>query len=279
MSKHLVVAHRRRAPASHVLDAFGVARGSLEALEGGQHMTWRAADLVLKPGIPARLQAWLASVAERVRPAGGVGGGFRFATPAPALDGRWVVGGWTATRWMEGEHRPGELPTLLATSAAFHEAVARGGIEVPVFLRSRTDRWAVADRVAWGEEARPRFASAEARSSLERLAPLMAGRWRGPAPQLIHGDLAANVLVDPSGALPPAVIDLAPYQRPAGLPDAIVVVDAVTWHGVPVETGIGYLAGSPFGCELLARAVAFRLVSEPDHAAAYQPLVDALVGR
>ena len=72
--------------------------GGLLALEGGEGRSWRAGDLVLKPGLDARFVDWLAVVGERVDTAGR----FRLATPVAAPDGRLVVGGWCATTWMAG---------------------------------------------------------------------------------------------------------------------------------------------------------------------------------
>ncbi|MBS2534427.1 hypothetical protein KGQ20_16775 [Catenulispora sp. NF23] len=81
-----------------------------------------------------------------------------------------------------------------------------------------------------------------------------------PAPQLIHGDLTGNVLF--SAGLPPAVIDFSPYWRPAAFGEAIVVGDALIWHGADAglvrdlmsDRGPGFL-------QYVARAVVFRLVT------------------
>lgn len=258
---------RRRPPAAHVLDAFGVDRGALVALDGGQGHTWRADDLVLKPGLDARFVAWLATVGERVEPAGH----FRLATPVAATDGRWVVGGWSATTWMVGDHRPGDVAALLDLSAALHDALRAAAVTWPAFLRARTDRWATADRVAWGEERPARFTSAAVCEVLDNLAPLLQEQWQGSDPQIVHGDLAGNVLFDDDG-LPPAVIDLSPFFRPAAFADAVVIADAMAWHGVSPAVADDF-AAMPSGRQLLARAVAFRVVAGPDEVEAYRPVV------
>ena len=59
--------------------------------------------------------------------------------------------------------------------------------------------------------------------------------------QLIHADLAGNVLF--ADGSPPAVIDFSPLNRPAGLPLAVVAVDALMWH-----------AGAARGCSASSRA-------------------------
>jgi uncharacterized protein (TIGR02569 family) len=258
---------RRRPPAAHVLDAFGVDRGALVALDGGQGHSWRAGDLVLKPGLDPRFVAWLATVGERVEPAGR----FRLATPVPALDGRWVVGGWSATTWMVGDHGPGEVAAILELSAALHDALRTAAVAWPTFLRARTDRWATADRVAWGEERPARFMSAMACEMIASLAPLLQEPWQGPAHQVVHGDLAGNVLFDDDG-LPPAVIDLSPFFRPVAFADAVVIADAIAWHGESPAVAADF-ATLPCGNQLLARAVAFRVVANPDDVEAYRPVV------
>jgi uncharacterized protein (TIGR02569 family) len=199
----------------------------------------------------------------------------RLARPVAALDGRLVVGGWSATTWQRGAHRPGDVTAVLAASTSLHDVLAGAGIEWPAFLRGRTDRWAVADRVAWGEERPPRFAGRALREVMVQLGPILDRPWCGPSAQLVHGDLAGNVLFDEEGALPPAVVDLSPYHRPAAFADAVVVADAVAWHGAPLSAADDFSTGSPFGCELLARAVVYRLVAAPEEAEAYRRVADA----
>jgi len=252
-----------------VLDAFGVDRGSLVHLEGGQGYTWRAGDLVLKAGVEPRFVAWLCEVGGTIRP-----DGFRLATQVPALDGRLVVGGWSATTWLDGDPRPADVDALLEVSAALHRSLLAAGLAWPNFLRGRTDRWAAADRVAWGEEAPPRFAPGGVREVLRLVGPFLQKAWRRGAPQVVHGDLGGNVLFDDAGGGPPGVIDLSPYHRPAAFADAVVVADAVAWHGVAISAAEAFAAGSPRGHELLARAVVFRVLAGPDEVAAYRAVAE-----
>ena len=82
--------------------------------------------------------------------------------------------------------------------------------------------WETGDRVAWSEQPYPTVADV-----LDALQPV------DDAPQLIHGDLTGNVLFHET--LPPAIIDFAPYYRPAQYASAIVVADALCWEGAPSE--------------------------------------------
>ena len=92
----------------------------------------------------------------------------------------------------------------------------------------RQDWWAQADQAAWGERQvrfLPEF-TAVARRLHKGLEPL------GPA-QLVHGDLAGNVLF--AAGLPAAIIDISPYWRPPAYSDGIVVADALCWHDAPAS--------------------------------------------
>src|SRR5207249_310164 len=77
------------------------------------------------------------------------------------------------------------------------------------------------------------------------------------ASQVVHGDVAGNVIVAP--ALPPAFIDISPGWRPAMSVDAQIVVEAVAWHrGAPAL--VEEAAGAVDGVAAVARACAFRLL-------------------
>jgi hypothetical protein len=202
-----------------VLREFGV-EGPVCPLPGGQGTSWAAGGLVLKPG-GGPVHDWLAYVLGDVSPEG-----FRLAAPAPTLHGSWSCDGWVATQWVEGtdpDHsEPATWLRVIEAGRAFHRAVAH--LPRPDCLQTREDRWAVADRVAWGEhdiELHPELTSVgkRLRRALEPLG----------APQLVHGDLTRNVLFSP--ALPPAIIDVSPYWRPPEYAEAVVVADALCWHG------------------------------------------------
>jgi uncharacterized protein (TIGR02569 family) len=130
-----------------------------------------------------------------------------------------------------------------------------------------SDRWAVADRVAWGE--------AEGEPLPARVRPLLARRRPVDLPsQLIHGDLSGNVLFHDS--LPPAVIDISPYWRPAGYAAAIVVVDAVAWGSAGDDLVARLLEEQ--GDQLLLRAVLFRVATDPSEVDAHRRVIALLDG-
>ncbi|KUF18024.1 phosphotransferase [Streptomyces silvensis] len=242
-------------PGPDVLDAFRLT-GTPALLPGGAGNSVRVGDAVLKPdaGDPESAE-WLGDVMARVRE-----DGFRVGRPLRARSGAWSHAGWSATRFVAGaEPDHAGAPRWLETVAAgraFHRALA--GVPRPAFLDRRSDWWAVGDRVAW-QEREPAVVPA-LREPYEMLSAL-AGPPPSAPPQLVHGDLTGNVLYAPG--LPPAVIDFSPYWRPPAFAEAVVVGDALLWHGA--GTGLLRAAVSLSGPAFLpyvARALVFRLATD-----------------
>jgi uncharacterized protein (TIGR02569 family) len=232
-------------PSVSVLRAFGV-DGPAQPLVGGQGHSWAAGGLVLKAD-DGPVHEWLAEALADV-----VADGFRLATPVRTRHGAWSCEGWSATRWVEGsEPNRTEASTwieILRTGRAFHRAVSH--LSRPACLDARDDWWALADRAAWGEiviEFRSEFAvvGRRLRAALEPLGP----------PQVVHGDLTGNVLFSP--AMPPAVIDISPYWRPTAYAEAVVVADALCWHGEQASL----LERAGVSVAAVARALLFRMAT------------------
>ena len=161
--------------------------------------------------------------------------------------------GWAATALVKGRSGPvGRWSELLSAARAFHKAVRRESR--PSFLDHRTHRWALADRVAWGE------AKVE---PVGAVAPLLADLIRHIRPvreqhhQLVHGDLSGNVLF--AKGLPPAIIDFSPYWRPPTYAEAITAVDALLWFGATDQV-LHLVQRDSESTQLLLRAVIFRLI-------------------
>ncbi len=232
--------------------AFG-ARGEPRLLPGGTGRSWRCA-LVLKPDGAADGTSWLADLLVDLPEEG-----FRLARPVRAADGRWAVDGWTATRWVAGATGPaGHWPEVLAAGRAFHRAFA--AVPRPDAIDRRDDRWARADRAAWGETT-PSVAPGLA-GLVTRLRALAGPADRAGLPaQLLHGDLSGNVLLAPG--LPPAVIDVSPYWRPAAYAEAVAVADGLLWWGE--GDALLELAGRAGDLGPVARGVLFRLFDLDEH--------------
>ena len=235
-------------PPKAVLDAFSVHAVPVR-LPGGEGRTFLAGDTVLKPVANAVEAAW---IAETLR---GLDGRGRFRVPRPiaARSGRWVAESWVAWERVDGEHRSGQWPQVLAVGDALHEALA--GIPEPSFLSARQTPWAIGDRVAWGCERPPDVPSA----FLDLLARLASARRPlYERRQVIHGDLCGNVLF--ADGQPPAVIDFSPFYRPASYAQAIVAFDAVAWEGADPAL-LEHIGETRDRAQLLIRAAMFRVTA------------------
>lgn len=122
-------------PPGHVLTAFNVPTSDLQRLPGGRGKAWRAGSIVVKPVAEPAQASWLAGVLEH-RSVPGV----RIARPIRSTDGRWVVSGWTAHRYVSGSPAP-RFEEMLRAGRALHIAVA--DVDEPRFLRDRKDRKSV----------------------------------------------------------------------------------------------------------------------------------------
>lgn len=236
------------------MTAFSATAAELEPMSGGRGRTWRAGNTVIRPVDDPAEASWLASVFEQ-RPVPGV----RIARPTRSTDGRWVVSGWTAHRFVSGRAEP-RFDEQRQAGQALHRAIA--DVPEPRFLRERDDLYSWADRLAWGEVLDP-----EGRLGLGHGATvyrqLAASRRPVTAPsQIVHGDLHGNVLF--AGNAAPAVIDVTPYWRPVGWAIGVLAVDAVAWGGAPIEI-LGEWSDGPDWSQLVRRAVLFRLAVSLAH--------------
>jgi hypothetical protein len=228
------------------LAAFGVTDAP-RRLPGGQLPSWLADGIVLKQQGDAAFQQWLGTALAALPR-----NGFRLAEAVPTTDGAWVCDGWSATRWVVGappDPRTGpRWRDVLDAGRAFHRAAA--GLTKPAFLDRRTDWWALADRLAWADTApdvAPELADVAVRLHAA-LAPL-------GDPQVVHGDLAGNVLL--AYDRPPGIIDVSPYWRPPAYAEGILVADALCWYGAPPSL----LPALGVGTAAVARGLLFRLIT------------------
>ncbi|MET1071291.1 MAG: TIGR02569 family protein [Umezawaea sp.] len=236
-------------PPSHVRAAFGARDAEPELIDGGP--VWRCGEAAIRPaGNPAEA-TWVAKALD-----GLVVPNLRVGRPLRSTDGRYVVGGWAATKFLSGRAEP-RHDEVVAVAERLHQATA--DLPKPRFLGVRTDLFATADRCAWGEEK----ADLDADLGGRMFEVLTVSRKPvSSKPQVVHGDLFGNVLF--SGTLPPAIIDFTAYWRPPQWAAAVVVVDALAWGGA--DKGIverwAHLADWP---QMLLRATLFRLAVHALH--------------
>jgi hypothetical protein len=225
-----------------------------------------AGDLVLSPGRDAATARWLNPPLARLavdldtrarRP-------LRIAVPVPARDGSWVVDGWAASRYEPDSTHCRDLSVLVAAGRLLHAHLAHA-FPVRPPLETRRDQWAAAERLAFSAPHQLEAAvdPHDARHDLleevaARLAASTGGASATAPDQLVHGDLAGNVLLDARGV--PVVIDLSPYWRPAVWAEAVCVLDAVLWLGAEPRELEEWGTGSRR--EAMLRAIAFRVLGD-----------------
>lgn len=215
-------------------------------MPGGQGLTWRVGEFVLKPHVGSQYQEWLGTEVAAIEQRG-----FRLPTVRRAVDGAWVVQGWAAQSLVPGSttrSSRADWRSVVDAGRALHAATEP--LARPAFLELRNDPWARADRAVWDEA--PRRVGPELSAIVERLTPALSPM--GPA-QLIHGDLTDNVLLVPGE--PPSIIDFSPYWRPPSYAEGIVIADALCWHDAPPE--ILQDAGVPI--TVVARGLLFRVMT------------------
>ncbi len=235
-------------PPDHILAAFGIYDTRGEELPATAGRVWRFGDVVLKPVSDPVEAAWVAGAFESLRVSD-----IRVARPLRSSDGRWVVGGWSAQRFVSG--RPAaRYSDVVRASFALHEALS--STPRPRFLSHRQDVYSWADRLAWGEIDDTEGALGDGHG-VALFREIAAGRMPVTASsQIIHGDLFGNVLF--AGSAPPAVIDFTPYWRPTNYSAAVIVADAVSWGGASGELVEEWAYLAEWG-QMLRRAALFRL--------------------
>ena len=103
-------------------------------------------DVVLKPVDDRAEAVWSADVLSAL-----VEDGFRVSRPVRSSAGEWVADGWSGWEVLSGEHvTAGRWSEVLDVGQKLNEALS--GVPRPGFLDSRANAWAIADRMAWGEQ-------------------------------------------------------------------------------------------------------------------------------
>lgn len=254
-------------PSARVLDLFAVPAAP-HPIPGGAGHSVVAGDLVLSPGRDPDTCAWLNPVLARLavtldEEPGRQRRDLRLAMPVPARNGDWVVEGWGASRFEPGTTDCDDLDVILAAGRLLHARLDSWVSTRPAPLAERDDRWALAERAAFGsptgcwDAASAVQPGTELAGLLEELGLARTDESIG-RDQLVHADLAGNVLLDAGGA--PVVIDLAPAWRPALWAEAVTVLDAVLWSGADAARMKAFGSGAPR--QAMLRAALFRLLSD-----------------
>ena len=235
----------------HVRTAFGVAEVVPRPVLWAGRRAWHCGDVLVRPVADNALAAWSAGVldwlcVERMR----------LAHPVRSSDGRWVVAGWAACRFVPGRLQP-RYDDMVEASLRLHAAMA--GMPRPRLLDDRDDLATRAAAAAWGErpmQLDPRAGGVTFDELAARRRPVAS-----PA-QVVHAELFGAVLFDDDGV--PALIDLVPAWRPKEWSAAVIVVDAVAWGGAD-EALIDRWRHLDEWPQMLLRAVLHRLALHAQH--------------
>lgn len=236
---------------AHVRTAFGVSEVEPRPVTWAGRRAWLCDEILIRPVPDNVVAAWSAGVLDGLAVAG-----IRTARPVRASDGRWVVAGWTACRYVAGTLEP-RYDEVVEASLRLHEALEP--VIRPRLLDDRDDLLARSAAAAWGE----RRLALDARTGgdlYDELAP-----YRRPvrlAPQVVHPELFGAVLFDTDGV--PALVDLVPAWRPKEWAAAVIVVDALAW-GQGDEGLLERWAHLRDWPQALLRAVLYRLALHAQH--------------
>ena len=235
----------------HVRTAFGVADVEPRPVLWAGRRAWHCGDVLIRPVADNALAAWSAGVLDGLTVER-----MRLAHPVRSSDGRWVVAGWAACRFVPGTLQP-RYDAMVEASLRLHRATAT--LSRPRLLDDRDQMITRAAAAAWGERA----TTLDPRAGGVTFDELAARR--GPVaspPQVVHAELFGAVLFDEAGV--PALIDLVPAWRPKEWSAAVIVVDAVAWGGAD-EALLDRWSHLDDWPQMLLRAVLHRLALHAQH--------------
>lgn len=241
-------------PSEKILFEFGI--DDLPVfLEGGEGTTYRAGGFVCKPVESIEEANWRAELMNSI-----VEDGFRVPHPVKSKNNKWIEGGWCVYTFLEGREVTNRWEEKINVARKFNKSISN--VAKPDFIDKASHPWAIADKMIWGflpmqygEILKPVMIKLES-----LLKPINLKN------QLIHGDMTGNILFHSD--LPPAVIDLSPYWRPAQYAEAIIVVDSIVWDAAP-DTVIKELDNTFETYQLLLRAAMWRIKTTEEHISQY----------
>lgn len=179
----------------------------------------------------------------------------RLPTPLKTIDGEWVVDDFVAWTFLSGADLCGNYEEKVAAIDTYNEIFST--VSKPDFMDHRSDGWAVADRVCWGEQVavyEPVF-----QNIIDDITPLLEDITLPE--QLIHGDISRHILLESGSA--PAVIDITPYWRPANFAHAVMMVTDIAWWEGDISD-FEFLRERPHWRQLVIRAALRRIIEQPE---------------
>jgi uncharacterized protein (TIGR02569 family) len=235
----------------HVRTAFGVAEVEPEPVVWAGRRAWHCADVLIRPVPDNAVAAWSASVLDGLQV-----DGLRLARPIRSSDGRWVVAGWAACRFVPGTLEP-RYDAVVEAAMRLHTATA--GVPRPRLLDDRDDLLTRSAAGAFGE----RRLALDPATGGDLYAQFAGHRTPVRLPsQVVHPELFGAVLFDDDDV--PALIEMVPCWRPKEWAAAVVVVDALAWGGAE-EALLQRWAHLDEWPQMVLRAVLHRLALHAQH--------------
>lgn len=235
----------------HVRTAFGVGEVEARPVVWAGRRAWHCGDVMVRPVPDNAVASWSARVLDGFEVEG-----LRLARPVRSSDGRWVVAGWAACRFVPGSIEP-RHDAVVEVATRLHAATA--ALPRPRLLDDRDDLITRSAAGAFGER---RLVLDPAKGG-ELYAALATRRMPiRSQPQVVHPELFGAVLFDDRGV--PALVELVPCWRPREWAAAVAVVDALAWGGA--DDGLPQRwAHLPEWPQMLLRAVLHRLALHAQH--------------
>jgi uncharacterized protein (TIGR02569 family) len=256
-------------PTKDVLKMFGLV-GKPVRIKGGQGNSYRIADTVLKlENYNNEEVEWIARIYKNIKQ-----NGFRLPKQIKTRNGKLIYKQWTAWKYVEGNHSNKKWKEVFEVCDLFHKSLQK--INKPKFIEKRKNKWAIADKMVWGEL--PLKYPAKLKKIIKGMLAVM--RPITVLEQVIHGDFGSRNILFTDDGEPPYIIDFSPYYRSAGFAKAITAIDAITW-GKANKNIFKYLKNEPEIKQLLIRAIMRRILEEGTNGSAYKykPLVDYVINK
>lgn len=254
-----------------VVLTFGIDQyAPLKSLPGGSLTCYLAGkDIVFRPSEDDAESEQIAQIMRELNSIRSPSALYRVSYPVSVANDttRFVHNGWTAWSFVSGQPRDEmRWDEILQTCRAFHQDIGKLDMSKPEFLSRPMSRFREADRVAWDEMRLcdlPMVADEDLWSRisepLRQLESLKRELSDATRFQLVHGDIAGNMLFEADGQ-PPGIIDLTFYWRPATTAAAIVVADGLMWNGQG-DSLIKMYGTDSDSIQILIRALLFRTVT------------------
>jgi uncharacterized protein (TIGR02569 family) len=234
----------------HVRTAFGVQDTDPRPVVWAGRGAWHCGGVLVRPVPDNAVAAWSAGVLDGLQV-----DGLRLARPVRSSDGRWVVAGWAASRFVPGTLEP-RYDEVIDAANRLHAATV--GLARPRVLDDRDDLLTRSAAAAWGERRVTLDPATGGTLYTELAAYRTAVRL---TPQVVHAEMFGAVLFDEDV---PALVDLVPAWRPKEWAAAVIVVDALAWGGADDELPQRWAHLDEWP-QLLLRAALFRLALHAQH--------------